>query len=150
MGLRDRFSGVSSVNQFVGTVFGGVYIAVGILGSFVTTDGFAATTGGKLADGFEVNPLHNIAHILIGAVLLATSLAGHDFARATNLIVGGAYLLLGVLGLFILDSKLNILALNGADNVLHLGSALVLLGIALGGERLLPQGRAGSPQEPAN
>jgi hypothetical protein len=123
-----------SLNQLLGTVFGAVYVLVGVLGFFVDSDGFAATTGGKLLGIFEVNPLHNIAHILIGAALLvaAKSLAS---ARAVNSTVGAAYLLLGVLGLFILDSSANILALNGADNALHFASALVLLGVGLGADK---------------
>ena len=36
-----------------------------------------------------------------------------------------------VVGLFILSSSANILALNSADNVLHLASAAVLLGVGL-------------------
>jgi hypothetical protein len=123
-----------SLNQLVGTVFGAVYVLVGILGFFVDSDGFAATSGGKLLGIFEVNPLHNIAHIAIGVALFlaAKSLAS---ARAVNSTVGAAYLLLGVLGLFILDSSANILALNGADNALHLASALVLLGVGLGADK---------------
>jgi len=34
-------------------------------------------------------------------------------------------------GLFILDSDINILSLNAADNVLHLGSTALLLGVGL-------------------
>ena len=48
-----------------------------------------------------------------------------------SLAFGAVYLLVGIVGLFILDSDANILALNSADNVLHLGSALVLLAVAL-------------------
>jgi hypothetical protein len=48
-----------------------------------------------------------------------------------NTLVGGVYLLVGLVGLFLLDSSANILALNGADNVLHLASAILLLGVGL-------------------
>jgi hypothetical protein len=41
------------------------------------------------------------------------------------------YLLVGIIGLFILDSSANILALNSADNVLHLVSAVALLAAGL-------------------
>ena len=123
-----------SVNQLVGTVFGAIYVLVGILGFFVHSDGFAEKTGGKLLGIFQVNPLHNIAHILIGIALLA---AARTFAsaKAVNSTVGAVYLLLGVVGLFILDSSANILALNGADNALHLASAVVLLGAGLAADK---------------
>ncbi|MDQ1688733.1 MAG: hypothetical protein QOK42_1708 [Frankiaceae bacterium] len=127
-------TGTKSVNQLVGTVFGAVYVLVGVLGFFVDSDGFAATSGGKLLGIFEVNPLHNLAHIAIGIALLVAARALAT-ARAVNGTVGAAYLLLGVVGLFILDSKANILALNGADNALHFASAVVLLGAALAADK---------------
>lgn len=133
MAHPDARSG-KSVNQTVATVFGLVYLLVGVLGFVVDHDGFADTEGGKLLGLFEVNPLHNIAHLLIGAVLLASakSLAS---ARGANTAVGAAYLLLGIVGLFLLDSDANVLALNGADNVLHLASAVLLLAVGASADK---------------
>ena len=56
-------------------------------------------------------------------------------SRSVNLVVGAVYLLVGVIGLFILHSSMNLLALNGLDNGLHFASALVLLGSAAAGGR---------------
>ena len=123
-----------TLNQTLALAFGVVYLLVGVLGFFVDSDGFAATTGGKLFGLFEVNPLHNVAHLLIGAVLLVSNRA-LSTARGANSVVGAAYLLLGIVGLFILDSDANILALNGADNVLHLGSAALLLGVGVSADK---------------
>lgn len=123
---RDRTAARRSVNQTVSLVFGVVYLLVGVLGFFVDSSGFAATHGGKLLGIFMVNPLHDVAHLLIGAVLVAAAKALTS-ARAANTAIGAAYLLLGVLGLFLLDSSANVLALNAADNVLHLASAVLLL-----------------------
>lgn len=125
-----------SINRLLGAIFGGIYIVVGLLG-FTVTAGvpFAGSEGGLLLGIFAVNPLHNVAHLLIGAALLIAAIASTTAAKRVNTIVGAAYLLLGVVGLFITDSPLNILALNGADHVLHLGSAIVLLGVGLGAER---------------
>ena len=125
-----------SPNRLLGVVFGAVYLLVGILGFFFTNGvDIFATEGGLLLGIFEVNPFHNVAHLLIGAALLFAGLANVKAARTTNTIIGAAYLLLGVLGLFILDSALNILALNGADNVLHFASAAVLLAVGLGADK---------------
>jgi hypothetical protein len=125
-----------SPNRLLGVVFGAVYLLVGILG-FLFTNGvdIFATEGGLLLGIFEVNPFHNVAHLLIGAALLFSGLANVKAARTTNTIVGAAYLLLGLVGLFILDSAANILALNGADNVLHFASAAVLLAVGLGADK---------------
>jgi hypothetical protein len=121
----------SSVNRTVGYVVGIVFLLVGILGWFVSHGhSFASRDGGSLL-GFEVNALHNIVHMLVGIVLIVGARGGLAAARAANTPVGAVYLLVGIIGLFILDSSANILALNSADNVLHLVSALLLLGVGL-------------------
>lgn len=126
----------SSPNRLVATIFGAVYIVVGALGFAVTAGvGFIATEGGLLLGIFEVNPLHNIAHLLIGAALLIAGLSNARAAKTVNIVVGAVYLLLGVVGFFLVGTALNILALNTFDHFLHLVSALVLLGVGLGAER---------------
>ncbi|HUR13484.1 MAG TPA: DUF4383 domain-containing protein [Mycobacteriales bacterium] len=123
-----------SLTQLVAGAFGAVYVLVGLAGFLVDSDGFAATHGGKLLGLFEVNPLHNIAHLAIGLALLVSART-LTTARAVAGVIGAAYLLLAVVGPFIHDSHVNILALNGADDLLHLGSALVLLGVAARADR---------------
>lgn len=125
-----------SPNRLLALVFGAVYLLIGILGFTITTGtDFAATDGPLLLGIFEVNPLHNVVHLAIGAGLLIAGLASVRAAKAANTTVGAVYLLVGVLGLFIIGSPLNILALNSADNVLHFASAAVLLAVGLGAER---------------
>jgi hypothetical protein len=125
-----------SPNRLLAVIFGAVYLLVGLLGFAVTGGvGFAATKGGLLLGLFEVNPLHNVAHLLIGLALLVAGLKGVAAARSTNTTIGAVYLLLGIVGLFILDSSVNILALNGADNGLHFVSAILLLAVGLGADR---------------
>jgi hypothetical protein len=121
----------ASPNALLGAVFGGVYLLVGLAGFAVTGGvGFAATEGKPLIL-FDVNPLHNIVHLLVGALLLIGALRGARTAKAVNTLVGGVYLLVGLVGLFLVGSGANILALNGADNVLHFASAALLLGVGL-------------------
>ena len=126
----------SSPNRLVATIFGAVYILVGLLGFAVTGGvGFIATEGGRLLGIFEVNPLHNIAHLLIGAALLIAGLVSARAAKIVNIVVGATYLLLGIVGFFLVGTALNILALNTFDHFLHLASAIVLLGVGLAAER---------------
>ena len=126
----------TSPNRLVATVFGAVYLLVGLLGFAVTGGvGFLAADGGLLLGVFAVNPLHNIAHLLIGAALLIAGLSNARAAKTVNIVVGAAYLLLGVAGFFLVGTPANILALNVPDHFLHLGSAIVLLGVGLGTER---------------
>ena len=123
-----------SPNRLVGAVFGIVYLLVGVAGFFVTTSVAFAGTAGKPLVVFDVNPLHNIVHLLVGAALLIGSRTVGS-AKAVNSTVGGVYLLVGIVGLFLVGSSANILALNGADNVLHFASAILLLGVGLSADR---------------
>ena len=126
-----------SPNRLLATVFGAVYLLVGLLGFAITGfSGFAETEGETLIV-FDVNPLHNIVHLAIGALLLVASRSVTS-AKAANTTVGAVYLLVGILGLFLLGSELNIIALNSADNVLHFASAIVLLGVGLGADKRTP------------
>lgn len=124
-----------SPNRLVGTIFGIVYLLVGLAGFVVTGSvSFAATEGEPLVV-FDVNPLHNIVHLLIGAALLIAARSSVRAAKGMNTAVGAVYLLVGVLGLFLVGSSANILALNGADNVLHFASAILLLGVGLAADK---------------
>jgi hypothetical protein len=126
----------TSPNRLIATIFGAVYLLVGALGFAYTGGvGFVATKGGLLLGIFEVNPLHNIAHLLIGAALLIAGLVSAVAAKTVNIVVGAAYLLLGIVGFFLAGTGANILALNTPDHFLHLASAIVLLGVGLGAER---------------
>ncbi|MWC00162.1 DUF4383 domain-containing protein [Agromyces seonyuensis] len=126
----------NSPNRILGTVFGAVYLLVGLLGFAVTAGvGFVATEGGLLLGIFAVNPLHNVAHLLIGGALLVAGLVGVPAAKTTNTVVGAAYLLLGIVGFFLVGTAANVLALNTADHFLHLASAIVLLGVGLAADR---------------
>jgi hypothetical protein len=126
----------TSPNRLLATVFGVVYLVVGLLG-FAVTGGvsFLATEGNLLLGLFAVNPLHNIAHLLIGAALLIAGLSNVAAARTVNTVVGAVYLLLGIVGFFLVGTALNILALNTADHFLHLASAIVLLGVGLAADK---------------
>ncbi len=120
-----------SPNRLVAAVFGVVYLLVGLLGFVVTGfSNFAGTNTGDNLIVFEVNPLHNIVHLAIGALLLVSS-RSVAAAKGSNTAVGAVYLLVGILGLFLIGTDANIRSLNGADNVLHLASAIVLLGVGL-------------------
>lgn len=134
--MADTTAIKNSPNRLVAVIFGAVYIVVGLLGFTVSAGLPFFTNDGDLLLGiFEVNNFHNVAHLLIGAALLFAGLKSIPAAKTANLVVGAAYLLLGIIGLFIIESPANILAINGADNVLHFASAAVLLAVALGTDK---------------
>lgn len=118
----------SSPNRLVGIVLGAVFVVVGILGFFAAPDGL-------LFSFFLVNPLQNALHVLIGSALAIAALSSVAAARRVNSIVGTVLLVLGIVGLFLAGSSVNVLALNAADNVLHLAAAALLLAVGLGADK---------------
>jgi hypothetical protein len=81
-----------------------------------------------------VNPLHNIVHLAIGLALVGAYMAGRRAVVTMAGIIGATYLLVGVVGPF-LEGDANILALNGPDHWLHIGTGLVLAVTAIAGAR---------------
>jgi hypothetical protein len=119
-----------SYNQMFGYVFGLVYLAVGAAG-YAATKGLSLTAhvGGRELHWFSVNPLHNIAHLAIGGLLMLTAFIGPSVSRGVNLLVGSAYLVLAVIGPVISGTGANILGLNLADDILHLATAVTALSV---------------------
>ncbi|XVV05997.1 DUF4383 domain-containing protein [Actinosynnema sp. CA-248983] len=73
--------------------------------------------------------------MLIGVALVAAAAVNPQVSKRANTVVGAVYLLVGVLGLFIGGSSLDLLALNAADHGLHFASAMLLLGVGLAADR---------------
>jgi uncharacterized membrane protein YuzA (DUF378 family) len=128
--------------QILSLVIGAVYLLVGIVGFFVTGfDNFFGHDTDETILGFEVNPFHNIVHILIGAAGLALfrTLSG---ARTYGWLLAVGYGATFIYGLFAVNQTWDFLSLNWADNWLHLLSALAGLVIALGPVRNAVPGRS--------
>ena len=118
--------------EILALVFGAVYLLVGIIGFFVTGfDNFAGNSQHEMLIGlFMINPLHNIAHILVGVLglTLGRTLAG---ARTYGWLLAVLYAALFVYGLIAVGKDWDFLNINAADNVLHILTAVVGLVIAL-------------------
>jgi hypothetical protein len=127
----SRAGSAKTPGQLFGLVFGAVYVLVGLvgfIGPLVSDD--------KLLGMFGINPLHNVAHLAVGALLLFGS-TSPSLARTVNIGVGAVYLLLGVLGIangVIVEDLLNN---NAADTGLHLltGALALYFGFAGSGVR---------------
>ena len=125
-------TGAETVPETLALVFGAVYLLVGIIGFFCDR---LRQLRRQLAHDmilglFMVNPLHNIAHILVGVLGLALgrTLAG---ARTYGWLLAVLYAALFVYGLIAVGKSWDFLNINGADNVLHILTAAVGLVIAL-------------------
>ncbi|MFF8279168.1 DUF4383 domain-containing protein [Streptomyces lateritius] len=126
--------------QQAALLVGVVFLLVGVLGFIpgITTDydslKFAEhDSHAKLLGIFQVSILHNLVHVLFGAVGMAMARTPGG-ARAFLIGGGVVYLVLWIYGLVIdLDSDANFVPVNDADNWLHLvlGAVMVLLGVLL-------------------
>jgi hypothetical protein len=99
-------------------VLGLVFVVVGVLGFFMDP-----------VLGFEVDMVHNVVHLLSGIIALAMASMGEASAKTYGKVFGLIYALVTILGFVSgTDGKLlGIMEYNGADNILHLVLAVVLL-----------------------
>ena len=109
------------------TLFGVVFIAVGILGFF---DNPIVGTSEKAI--FHADKLHNIVHISSGVLFVLFGMGSASGARSFMILFGLIYLALGVIGLVTIGTSgmgkiLNVLHVNGADNLLHAGLGILIL-----------------------
>ncbi|HEX2027405.1 MAG TPA: DUF4383 domain-containing protein [Nitriliruptorales bacterium] len=109
-----------------------VYVVLGAVGFGPT--GFEqwleADTGDHLI-WFQLNPTQNFLHLVLGVVLLWSATEPPARARAVVLLIGLVFGALGVAGFFLTgrpDS--NVLALNLADNLLHLATGAAAIVVA--------------------
>ena len=119
----------------VGVAFGAFYVAIGVIGFFITGFGGALTgEQGHSLLGISINQFHNIAHIGIGGLLLALSLQKNDAAAEGAVMgVGLFYVVAFILGVMGSDN-LTILGMRGEGdpaNFFHLlsGGTLLLVGL---------------------
>jgi hypothetical protein len=136
--------------QLAALVVGAVFLLVGIAGFIpgITTNyselSFAGHHSSAMLLGiFAVSVLHNLVHLAFGVAGVVMS---RTFSAARlYLIAGGAiYAVLWIYGLLIdHDSGANFVPVNTADNWLHLGLAIGMLGLgAVLGRNAVPAGSA--------
>lgn len=99
------------------TILGVVFLAIGVLG-FVSD---------PLLGIFEVDALHNIIHILSGALALVAVSMGASAMTTYSRVFGIVYALVAVLGFVSGTTVLGLIAVNLADNLLHLVLAVAFL-----------------------
>lgn len=127
-----RTSTDRQVHQYLALIIGIVYLVVGLAGFLVTGfDGFTEHDHSQTLLGFAINPLHNIVHIVIGLLGIALWKTASS-ARTYGWLLFIGYGATFVYGLVVANRpEWNFLNINGADNGLHIVSALAGLAIAL-------------------
>lgn len=106
-------------------IIGSIFILIGILG-FIPENPIISTIG-----FFHANIGHNILHIILGIILIIATKTTRS-ALLWLRIVGGAYLMIALLGFILIanttsESILGIIDINQADNWLHTALGVLLL-----------------------
>ena len=97
-----------SVAQLGAAVVGVVYVLVGLVGFAITGFGGFVTDTNDTLIGFDINPFHNVVHLVIGAYLLIAVSLGRTATEGALIGGGIVYLLAAFLGF---DGRLEILSL---------------------------------------
>jgi Domain of unknown function (DUF4383) len=123
----------TSLAQKVMPIIGAFYVAIGVIGFFITGfSNFIQNTGDALI-GFSLNPFHNLVHLAIGGFLIIMSRQSTASAEGACLGVGLFYVsafVIGVVG----ESNLTIISMFGRgdlENFNHLVNGVALLGLGL-------------------
>jgi hypothetical protein len=132
----SRTTGKRTPIQLASLVVGAVFVLVGVLGFIpgVTTNFDELSIAGHHSSAllfgvFAVSVLHNAVHLAFG---VAGILMARSFGSARLYLVGGGiiYAVLWIYGMVIdHDSAANFVPLNTADNWLHLGLAVGMIGL---------------------
>lgn len=110
-------------------IFGVVFLAVGVLG-FVP----GITNDYMMLGIFHVNAVHNVVHLLSGAVALFAGFSSTNFARIYFRVFGVVYAAVALLGFVVGDGMLlGLISNNLADTLLHvvIAAAALYLGFAV-------------------
>lgn len=118
--MTTRSTSAKSPAQTFALAGGVVFLLIGILGFILAPD-----EGDKLFGIFQLNLLHSIIHLAVGALFLVGS-SSHAKAKQVNLLIGVVYGLVAILGFpdILVDDLLDA---NAADDFLHLASAVLAL-----------------------
>ena len=114
----------------VATLFGAIYLIVGILGFIPALGGSTSMADTTLLGVASVNVLHNIVHVVIGLAGLSggrSESGGISFCKTFGVIL----LIVGLLG-FVQPNLFGILPLGGYDIWIHLitGAILAFVGFS--------------------
>lgn len=120
------------VHQVGCGVLGGVLMTFGLLG-FVNQLDFFSTEGGEVAGGISSNGLLSTVSVVVGAVLIASAFAPRATSSWVATVVGGVFVVAGLLNLAVLETSANLLAFELPNVVFSVVSGIALLALGLYG-----------------
>lgn len=119
-------------------LFGLIFLAVGLLG-FI--DNPIVGTSEKAI--FHADKVHNIVHIVSGALFVLVALAAPGASAGFLILFGLVYLAIGVVGFVTIGKEgmaklLGFLHVNAADNYLHVALGIVIFLVGVSARRPRP------------
>ena len=105
------------------TVFGWIFVILGVLGFFGNP-----LVGGAPGAWFMADTAHSLVHLISGIIFLWVAYGAAEKSAGLLKVFGVIYLLVAIIGFFSsTGSVLGLLAVNGADNWLHLVFGILFL-----------------------
>lgn len=124
---NEESNGSSTLQVSVAILFGAILALVGLAAPLLS-----GPEGDLIV--FGRNYLHDAIHLLSGVAGLLAGYAGGAYANKYNKALGIVYLLVTILGFAFFGLFADLIALNFADNILHLvlAGAFLVVGFGLG------------------
>jgi hypothetical protein len=123
-----------SLAQRFAPIIGAFYVAIGVIGFFITGFNHWVQNTPDALVGFSVNPFHNLVHLAIGAFLIVMCTRGSaSVAEGAVMGVGLFYIVAFVIGVTAPDN-LTIISMYGAgdlENFNHIVNGVLLLTLGL-------------------
>jgi hypothetical protein len=112
-----------------------VLLVFGVLG-FLDSIPFFSTSGEHVM-GMSSNGLLSLASIVVAVFLLVAARIGGNFASTANTVMGVVFIVAGLLGLAVMDSKANVLAFKLSNVFFSFVVGLIMLTFGLYGRASL-------------
>lgn len=113
--------------RFLALILGIALLVVGILGFQKDF-----TPNGLLFGYFLVNPIHNFIHLVTGLIAVFCGISNNTACKTFFIVFGIIYLAFAGYGFYTGPGMLfDLIAINQADNVLHLIIGLIFLWVGL-------------------
>jgi hypothetical protein len=119
------------VHKLGSAIFGGVLATFGLLGFANSLTWFS--TGDAAVAGLSTNYLLSMVSVVVGAILIASAFLGRLTSARVASVVGGLFILSGLIHLPLLQTDLNILNFEMPNVIFSLVAGLLLLSLGLYG-----------------
>lgn len=116
---------LSKVHRVGAALFGAGLVIFGVLG-FANQLAFLSVVGEPIL-GLRSNGLLSAVSVVVGVILIGAAIRGGAIASTTTSVIGGLFLLSGLVNLAVLHTPLNVLAFGMSNVLFSLVAGMLLL-----------------------